>query len=166
EPRRTDRIATWDLTPSSSSPSSRTPAASPRMAPSSSAAVGPPTVAGELGPPVYVVDEESMRNQARRYRRGLESRRPGSQVAFASKAFPCRAVYRLLAGEGLCADVAGAGELLLALAAGVDPATIVLHGNAKTDAELAIAFEARVGTIAIDGIDEIERLDRMACGRQ
>ena len=54
-------------------------------------------VADEFGTPVYVVDEASMRNQAQRYLRGLESRRPGSQVAFASKAFPCRAVYRLMA---------------------------------------------------------------------
>ena len=123
-------------------------------------------VAAEFGTPVYVVDEESLRGQAQRYRRGLESRRPGSQVAFASKAFPCRAVYRLMAEEGLLVDVAGAGELLLALAAGVDPARIVLHGNAKTDAELAMAFDAGVGTIAIDGADEIERLDRMAHGRQ
>src|SRR5262245_1546010 len=121
-------------------------------------------VADEFGTPVYVVDEASLRDQAQRYRRGLESRRPGSQVAFASKAFPCRAVYRLMADAGLLTDVAGGGELLLALAAGVDPATIVLHGNAKTDAELALAFEAGVGTIVIDGSDEIERLERRAEG--
>jgi diaminopimelate decarboxylase len=123
-------------------------------------------VADEFGTPVYVVDEESLRNQARRYRRGLESRRPGSQVAFASKAFPCRAVYRLLAEEGLLVDVAGAGELLLALAAEVEPASIVLHGNAKTDAELALALGAGVGTIVIDGGDEIERIERMVGARQ
>jgi diaminopimelate decarboxylase len=123
-------------------------------------------VAAEFGTPVYAVDEESLRAQARRYRRGLESRRPGSRVAFASKAFPCRAVYRLLAEEGLLVDVAGAGELLLALSAGVDPARIVVHGNAKTDAELALAFDAGVGTIVIDGVDEIERLERRAVHRQ
>jgi diaminopimelate decarboxylase len=123
-------------------------------------------VAHAFGTPVYIVDEESLRSQAWRYRRGLESRRPGSQVAFASKAFPCRAVYRLLADEGLLVDVAGGGELLLALSAGVDPASIVLHGNAKTDAELALAFEAGVGTIVIDGVDEIDRLERMAPGSQ
>jgi diaminopimelate decarboxylase len=123
-------------------------------------------VAREFGTPVYVVDEESLRSQARRYRQGLAARRPGSQVAFASKAFPCRAVYRLLAEEGLRVDVAGGGELVLALSAGVGPARIVLHGNAKTDAELALAFEAGVGTIAIDGFDEIERLERMARGPQ
>ena len=77
-------------------------------------------VADVFGTPVYVVDEESLRNQARGYRRGLESRRAGSQVAFASKAFPCRAVYRLMAEEGLLVDVAGHGELLMARGAGPD----------------------------------------------
>jgi diaminopimelate decarboxylase len=119
-------------------------------------------VAREFGTPVYVVDEESLRNQARRYRDGVESRRPGSRVAFASKSLPCRAVYRLMADEGLLIDVAGRGELLMALSAGVDPASIVLHGNAKTDAELALAIDAGVGVVVIDGIEEIERLDRMA----
>jgi diaminopimelate decarboxylase len=123
-------------------------------------------LAGEFGTPVYVVDELALRRRAQRYRRGLESRRPGSRVAFASKAFPCRAVYRLLAEEGLLVDVAGGGELLLALSAGVDPASIVLHGNAKTDAELALAFDAGVGTIVIDGVDEIERLERRSARRQ
>src|SRR5262245_35606105 len=123
-------------------------------------------VAAEFGTPVYVVDEESLRGRARRYREGLASRRPGSEVAFASKAFPCRAVYRVMAEEGLKVDVAGGGELLLALSAGVDPARIVLHGNAKTDEELELAFDAGVGTIAIDGFDEIERLDRRARVRQ
>jgi diaminopimelate decarboxylase len=119
-------------------------------------------VAQEFGTPVYVVDEESLRNQARRYRSGLEARRPGSQVAFASKSLPCRAVYRLMADEGLLVDVAGRGELLLAMSAGVDPASIVLHGNAKTDEEIALAIEAGVGTVVIDGMEEIGRLDRLA----
>jgi diaminopimelate decarboxylase len=118
-------------------------------------------VADEFATPVYVVDETSMRNQARRYVTGLTSRRPGSRVAFASKSFPCRAVYRLMFDEGLLIDVAGGGELLMALDAGVDPASIVLHGNAKTDAELVLAIDAGVGTIVIDGLAEIDRLDKM-----
>ncbi|HVQ87474.1 MAG TPA: diaminopimelate decarboxylase, partial [Actinomycetes bacterium] len=78
-------------------------------------------VANSFGTPVYVVDEQSLRQHARRYSRGLTQRRPGSRVAFASKSFPCRAVYRLMADEGLLVDVAGGGELLMALDAGVDP---------------------------------------------
>lgn len=123
-------------------------------------------VAGAFGTPVYVVDEESLRAQARRYRRGLESRRPGSRVAFASKSFPCRAVYRLLADEGLLVDVAGRGELRMALGAGVDPTSIVLHGNAKTDEEIALAVDAGVGTLVIDALEEIARVEERAAPGQ
>jgi diaminopimelate decarboxylase len=118
-------------------------------------------VAGSFGTPVYVVDEQSLRGQARRYREGLERRRPGSRIAFASKSFPCQAVYRLLADEGLWVDVAGAGELRMALAAGVEPSRILLHGNAKTDEELALALASGVGTIVLDGAEEIGRLEAM-----
>ncbi|MDH4160355.1 MAG: diaminopimelate decarboxylase [Actinomycetota bacterium] len=123
-------------------------------------------VAGEFGTPTFCVDEAALRRQARRFADGLESRRPGSHVAFASKSFPCTAVYRLMAEEGLAIDVAGAGELVMALAAGVDPATIVLHGNAKTDDELRRAVVAGVGTIVVDGFDDIRRLDAMLTRRQ
>lgn len=123
-------------------------------------------IADEFETPVYVIDEESLRAQAKRYRQGLETRRPGSRVAFASKSFPCRAAYRLMADEGLLIDVAGAGELILALDAGVDPAAIVVHGNAKTDAELRLAVESGVGTIVIDGIEEISRIEKLATSTQ
>jgi diaminopimelate decarboxylase len=82
-------------------------------------------------------------------------------VLFGSKAFPCTAVDRLLAEEGLGCDVASAGELHLALHAGFDPARIYLHGNAKGDDELAYARREGVGHIVIDALDEIERLERI-----
>jgi diaminopimelate decarboxylase len=123
-------------------------------------------VAAEFGTPTFCVDEAALRRQARRFAEGIESRRPGSHVAFASKSFPCTAVYRLMAEEGLDIDVAGAGELVMALAAGVDPARIVLHGNAKTDDELRRAVTAGVGTVVVDGLDDIRRLDAMLTRRQ
>jgi len=61
--------------------------------------------------------------------------------------------------EGIGVDVAGAGELLMALAGGVDPALIVMHGNAKTPAELRMAVDARVGLIVIDNTDDIDQLE-------
>ncbi len=118
-------------------------------------------VAQEFGTPTFCVDEDALRRQARRFADGLDTRRPGSRVAFASKSFPCTAVYRLMAEEGLDIDVAGAGELVMAQAAGVDPTHIVLHGNAKTDDELQRAVTAGVGTIVVDGFDDIRRLDAM-----
>ncbi|KAB1139244.1 diaminopimelate decarboxylase [Streptomyces luteolifulvus] len=121
-------------------------------------------LAERFGTPALIVDEAALRGRARRYADGLAARWANSRVAFASKAFPCTAVYRLLAAEGLSIDVAGGGELALALAAGVDPATLVVHGNAKTDAELALAVQAGAGLIVIDNFDDIDRLEQLVTG--
>jgi diaminopimelate decarboxylase len=80
---------------------------------------------------------------------------------FASKAFPCTAVLALFAQEGLWCDVASGGELHLALRAGFRPERIVLHGNAKSEAELRMALRHRVGLVVIDNFDEIDRLERL-----
>src|SRR5258708_27065234 len=85
-------------------------------------------------------------------RAGLAARRPDSEVVFASKSFPCLAAYKLFAAEGLSIDVAGAGELVMALAAGVPAERIYLHGNAKTTAELTMALEAGVATAGGDNL--------------
>jgi len=116
-------------------------------------------VAGEYGTPVLVVTEQAVRQRARNYRAGLAARWPDSQVVFASKAFPCTAVQRVMVNEGLWIDVAGGGEIVTALAAGADPATLVLHGNAKTTEEIQLAIEAGVGTVVVDNFDDIERLE-------
>ncbi|MFG2875577.1 diaminopimelate decarboxylase [Streptomyces sp. NPDC048337] len=123
-------------------------------------------LADRFGTPALIIDEGALRDRARRYAAGLAARWPNSRVAFASKAFPCTAVYRVLAEEGLSIDVAGGGELALALAAGVDPARIVLHGNAKTDAEVEMAVAAGVGLIVVDNTDDIDRLERIVTGEQ
>jgi diaminopimelate decarboxylase len=119
-------------------------------------------LAGRFGTPAYLVDEAGLRGQARRLRDGLADRHPDSDVVYASKSFPCLAVYKLLAAEGLSIDVAGDGELVMALAAGVAPERMYLHGNAKTTAELARALQAGVGTVVVDNFDDIDRLEQLA----
>ncbi|OIJ92621.1 diaminopimelate decarboxylase [Streptomyces monashensis] len=123
-------------------------------------------LAERFGTPALIVDEAALRARARQYADGLAARWTNSRVAFASKAFPCTAVYRLLAEEGLSIDVAGGGELALALAAGVAPARLVVHGNAKTEAELRMAVEAGAGLIVIDNFDDIDRLERIVTTEQ
>ena len=120
-----------------------------------------PELAEEFGTPLYIIDEQGLRDRMRAYRDGLAERWPNSQVTFASKSLPVLAVYAIAASEGLGIDVAGAGELLLALEAGVDPKLIHLHGNAKSDEELRLAVEAGVGLIVVDGPADIERLEGM-----
>jgi diaminopimelate decarboxylase len=123
-------------------------------------------LASSHGTPLYVVDEVALRGQARAFSQALGGRWPNSRVVFASKAFPCTAAYRLMAEEGLGVDVAGGGELAMALSGGVDPPLIVLHGNAKSPHELAMAIEAGVGTVVIDNFDDIDRLEHMVPSEQ
>ena len=116
-------------------------------------------LAAEFGTPVLVVAEGAMRARAREYAGELAARWPRSRVVFASKAFPCTAVLRVMAEEGLGLDVAGGGEIVTALAAGADPALLVLHGNAKTDEEIAMASEHAIGLVVVDNADDVDRLE-------
>jgi diaminopimelate decarboxylase len=123
-------------------------------------------LAAAFGTPALIIDEAALRRRARRYADGLATRWPNSGVVWASKSLPYTAMYRVMSEERIGIDVAGGGEIFMALAAGVDPATIVLHGNAKTDAEITMATEASVGLIVIDNFDDIDRLARLVTREQ
>ncbi|RKS09951.1 diaminopimelate decarboxylase [Nocardiopsis sp. Huas11] len=123
-------------------------------------------LAERFGTPAMIVDEGALRARARRYAAGLAERWPNSQVVFASKAFPCTAIERVLVEEGLGVDVAGGGELAVALRAGADPRGLVVHGNAKTDEEIRDAVGAGAGLVVIDNDDDIDRLERLTTGDQ
>ena len=116
-------------------------------------------LAAEFGTPVLVVAEEALRERAREYVRELSARWSNSRAVFASKAFPCTAVQRVMVQHGIGLDVAGGGEILTALKAGVDPALIVLHGNAKTTEEIRMAVDSGVGLVVVDGPDDVDRLE-------
>lgn len=118
-------------------------------------------IADQFGTPAIVVDEDALRQRAADYLAAFRSRWPRSDVAFASKSFPCTAVQRVMVSEGLHLDVAGGGEILSAIKAGADPARLVLHGNAKTDEELTLAVEHGVGLVVVDNFDDIDRLERI-----
>jgi diaminopimelate decarboxylase len=118
-------------------------------------------LAREFGTPAYVVAEDDLRARARTFRGALEARHADSGVVFASKAFPALPILRALEQEGLGCDVASAGELHLAMHAGFDPGTVVVHGNAKSRAEIERALDAGVGHLVVDNFDEIERLQQI-----
>ena len=120
-------------------------------------------LAREFGTPAYVVAEDDLRARARAFVRAGENAAHGAElhVLFASKAFPCTAVLRALAQEGLWCDVASGGEMRLALNAGFAPERLVLHGNAKSEVELRMALRHGVGLIVVDNLDEILRLERL-----
>ncbi|WP_197704441.1 diaminopimelate decarboxylase [Jatrophihabitans sp. GAS493] len=123
-------------------------------------------VARRYGTPAYVVDEGALRARVRRFSEALSGQWSNSQVVFASKSFPCVAAYRLMAEEGIGVDVAGPGEFAAALRGGVPAASLVVHGNAKTQAEIDTAVEAGAGLIVVDNHDDIDRLERAASDRQ
>ena len=119
-------------------------------------------LAEEYGTPAYLIDEGALRRRAREYVHAFTSRHPNSIVLFASKSFPSASVIGVVAEEGCGADTAAWGELRLAIAAGADPATIVFHGNAKTDTDIEAAIAAGVRYIVVDNLDDVDRISRLA----
>ncbi len=113
-------------------------------------------LAEEHGTPLFVYDEEHLRRRCREAVAAF-----GDGVAYASKAFLCTAMAALAHQEGMCIDVSTGGELHVALAAGVPADRLVLHGNNKSEAELARAVEVGVGRIVVDSFAEIDRLEAL-----
>jgi diaminopimelate decarboxylase len=110
-------------------------------------------LAREFGTPLVVYCEETIRARARAYREAA----PKALVVYGTKAFPNVAVMRLLAEEGLGADVSTLGELRFAQAAGVPAERLVVHGNNKSDEELRAAAEAAAAYVVLDSVEELER---------
>ncbi|HWR85406.1 MAG TPA: diaminopimelate decarboxylase [Rhodoglobus sp.] len=123
-------------------------------------------IAEEFGTPVYVMDEADVRARAARIRGAFdrELARVGStaKVYYAGKAFLSTEVARWVSQEGLNIDVASGGELAVALAAGVDPGRLGMHGNNKSQRELDRAIGAGIGAVVIDSWGEIEQVARTA----
>ena len=113
-------------------------------------------LANQWGTPLFVYDEDHLRSRCREAVAAF-----GGGVAYASKAFLCSAMARLAHEEGLQLDVATGGELFLARRAGVPGNRLVLHGNNKSDAELAMAVDEGVGRIVVDSFDELDRLEAL-----
>ena len=123
-------------------------------------------LAREHGTPLYVVDEGDARARAARLRTAFTTATAqhggAATVYYASKALLTTEVARWMIDEGLNLDVASGGELAVALAAGVDPARLGLHGNNKSEAEIERAVSVGVGAIVLDSLLEIERVAHAA----
>jgi diaminopimelate decarboxylase len=107
----------------------------------------------EFGTPLLVYCEQTVRARAQAYRQAA----PEAVTLYGSKAFPNLAILRLLAEEGVGADVSTLGELELAVRAEVPADGIVVHGNNKSDDELRRAAEADAWLVVLDAEDEVER---------
>lgn len=120
-------------------------------------------LAKEYGTPLYIMDEGLIREHCRSFRESMDKYYGGQGlVCYASKAFCCKAMCRIMLEEGLGLDVVSEGELYTALSVGFPTEKLCFHGNNKTDHELSYALENGVGRIIVDNIYELERLDRLA----
>ncbi|MFE5775505.1 diaminopimelate decarboxylase [Brachybacterium sp. NPDC056505] len=123
------------------------------------------TLAEEVGTPAFVLDEDDFRERARAFRTAFTTAfapHAGADVYYAGKAFLCGAVARWVDEDGLGLDVCTGGELAVALRAGFPADRMALHGNNKSDREIARALEAGVGRIVIDSLAEVRQAARVA----
>ncbi len=121
------------------------------------------SLAAEFGTPLYVLDEDIIRENASSYISSLKKYAPeGSMPFFASKACSFRELYRVIGAEGMGADLVSPGEIYTALSVGFDMKKTIFHGNNKTDADIAYAMQSGIGFFAVDTFEELEAADRIA----
>ena len=116
-----------------------------------------------FGTPLYVLDEDLMRDNCRAYKNAIDTYYDGhGLVLFASKALCTMYTGRLVAEEGLGADVVSGGELYTLYKAGFPMEKVFFHGNNKTPDEIELALNCGVGHIVVDNKYELELLNRIA----
>ncbi|GIO22578.1 diaminopimelate decarboxylase [Oceanobacillus sp. J11TS1] len=116
-------------------------------------------LAEKYGTPLYVYDVEMIRNHARAFVQAFREAGIRGKVAYASKAFSSVAMLQVAKQEGLCLDVISEGELYTALLADFPTERIHMHGNNKSEKEIAMAVEHEIGCIVIDNFHDIDLLD-------
>lgn len=120
-------------------------------------------LAREFGTPAYILDENVIRENCRTYLRAAKAHFGENALPlYASKALSFTGIYRIVAEEGLGIDCVSGGELYTAKNADFPAERIYFHGNNKTDADLRQALLMGVGTIVVDGDEELEALDALA----
>ncbi len=119
-------------------------------------------LAAEFGTPLYIMDEQLIREKCRAYRTAFEREYGNANVAYAGKAFMTTAMCALAAQEGMWLDVASGGELYTAVRANFPTDRIFLHGNFKTPDELDMAVQYGVKYVVLDSYNEINELAKRA----
>ncbi|MDD6484406.1 MAG: diaminopimelate decarboxylase [Clostridiales bacterium] len=120
-------------------------------------------LAKEFGTPLYVIDEDLFRENCRVYKNAMDKYYGGNGlVLYANKALCSKYTCRVVKEEGLGIDVVSGGELYTAIKADFPMDKVYFHGNNKTVDEIRMAVENRVGTIIVDNIYELEKLNEIA----
>ena len=119
-------------------------------------------LAKNYGTPLYVMDEQHLRDICRDYYRSFPGTYPNSEVIYASKAFMNTAMARIIDEEKLGLDVVSGGELFTALKAGFPSERIYFHGNNKSTEEIELGVRSKIGRFVVDNFTEIEALNKIA----
>lgn len=120
-------------------------------------------LAQKYGTPLYLMDEDKIREHIREYKTAFEKYFPqGSMPEFASKSFSCKQIYRIMAEEQMNIDVVSCGEIYTAATAGFPMERSFFHGNNKSDGDIRFAIENKVGFFVADSMDEICAISRIA----
>ena len=117
-----------------------------------------PALAAKYGTPFYLFNENLLEERCQEIKTSFLYKYPGSRAVYASKAFLCKEMCRLVQRQGLGLDVVSGGELYTAIQAGFPMEQVILHGNNKTDGEIALAVTHQVGRVVVDNMYELERL--------
>ena len=120
-------------------------------------------LAKEYGTPLYVLDENVIRETCRSYVNSFKKFYDGNGMPlYASKALSCKELCRIAKEENIGLDVVSGGEIYTALQAGFPMEKVHFHGNNKTADEIRFAIESKVGKFVVDNLYELELLDKIA----
>ncbi len=120
-------------------------------------------LAQQYGTPLYLMDEEMIRERVRVYKEAFADFFPaGSVPEYASKAFSCKRIYEIMAEEGMDIDAVSVGEIYTAKKAGFPMENCFFHGTNKSDEDIRFAMENGVGWFVVDNEDELAALERIA----
>ena len=119
-------------------------------------------LADKFGTPLYVFDELSLRSKCTEFKEEFGQRYADTRVIYACKAFINKALALILAEEGLGLDVVSAGELGIAQSIGFPMNRVCFHGNNKSEEEIRLAVEWKVGRIVVDNAAELAMLGEVA----
>lgn len=120
-------------------------------------------LAKEFGTPLYVLDEDTIRNTCKSFVNSIANYYDGNGLPlYASKALSCKAMVQLANSENMGLDVVSGGEIYTAMQAKFPPEKIQFHGNNKTETELNMALDYNIGKVVVDNLYELELLNRLA----
>ena len=120
------------------------------------------SLAKEYGTPLYIMDEEKIREKISIYRKALKEYFDEAQVLYASKACSFKKMYEILNAEGSGFDVVSSGEIFTALKAGISLENVYFHSNNKTDADIEFAIDNKMGYFVVDNVEEVDAIEKIA----